>query len=279
MKVTIADCAGFCFGVERAIKLVYDACKNHANVVTFGPIIHNPQVVQDLESMGIFVKESICDIANDTTVIIRTHGASKGDISTLTERAKHVIDATCPFVKKVQSAAMQLAVSGYSVVVVGEPTHPEVLGIMSYIDGEVFNVNSIDEARALPQRERYGVVAQTTQNEDSYTAIIDVIRTKASDVDVAYTICNATHNRQTAALELAGEADVMIIVGGRNSANTTRLYQLCKAVCERTYHIETVAELTNDMFMDVEHVGVSAGASTPNTIVNQVKDYILENGK
>ncbi|MDR2870205.1 MAG: 4-hydroxy-3-methylbut-2-enyl diphosphate reductase [Deferribacteraceae bacterium] len=280
-KVTIADCAGFCFGVERAIKLVYDARKNHDNVVTFGPIIHNPQAVSDLESMGVFVKNSIGDITSAMTAVIRTHGASKDDAAQLNARAHSVLDATCPFVKKVQSAAQELSKAGYSVVVVGEADHPEVHGIISYIDGEYFNVVSVEEAEKLPERDKYGVVAQTTQNGKAYDEIVSVVKTKAisADVSVAYTICNATHNRQAAALELAKHVDVMIIVGGRNSANTTRLYQLCKAVCERTYHIETKAEVSSVMMADAAHVGISAGASTPNFIVSQVKDYILENGK
>lgn len=279
MKVTIADYAGFCFGVERAIKLTEAAKNDYQNVVTFGPIIHNPQVVGDLEKAGVFVKNNPEDINDSMVAIVRTHGVEKQDLEKLSSRAGNVLDATCPYVKNAQKAAEDLATKGYVVVVVGEDHHPEVQGIISYVDGECYTVSTIEQARELPQRERYGVVAQTTQNERLFERIIDEIKQKSADVEVSHTICSATYKRQAAAQELAGEVDVMIVVGGRNSANTTRLASLASELCGRTYHVETVGELSEEMIEDAERIGITAGASTPNYIVNQVQEYILENGK
>ncbi|MDR2884308.1 MAG: 4-hydroxy-3-methylbut-2-enyl diphosphate reductase [Deferribacteraceae bacterium] len=276
MRVTIADYAGFCFGVERAIQIVNDAVQKDQNVVTFGPIIHNPQVVKELASRGVVVKNHLDEIAPEMTAIVRTHGATVGEMRELATKTQSIIDATCPFVKKVQEAVSKLSENDVPVVVVGEIDHPEVQGIVSYIKGKYFVISSVEDAQKLPYSSTYGIAAQTTQNEDTYKNIIDVLKGKCDNLNISRTICNATQSRQSAALKLAKEADVMIIVGGRNSANTTRLYQICKDVCKRVYHIETEEELTDSMTAGAKLVGVSAGASTPMNLVYKVKEYILE---
>ncbi len=275
MKVTIAEHAGFCFGVERAIKIVREAADNCANVVTFGPIIHNPQVVEKLNEAGIRVAESVSDIKPGMTVIIRTHGTTVSLYEKISSEVDNVIDATCPFVKKVQNAAARLSDSNIPVVVVGEGDHPEVEGIVSHIKGEYYTVSSTADALNLPYRQKYGVVAQTTQNKVFFDEIVSIINNKCSDIEVAHTICSATYNRQDAALKLAKDVDTMLIVGGLNSANTTRLYHICREVCPRTYHIETEVDITDGMLADAMHVGISAGASTPNDLVYKIQEYIL----
>ncbi len=279
MKVTIAEYAGFCFGVERAIKIVSDTAKVDRDVFTYGPLIHNPQVVKDLAEAGVAVKDSLAEITPEMAVIVRTHGMAADELDALKKRTKKVIDATCPFVLNAQASAKNLSERGFSVVVVGEADHPEVRGIVSYVQGECTVVASADEAVKLPRKDKYGVVAQTTQNKDAYQGVIDVLRGKCGELEVACTICSATNNRQDAALSLSRSVDVMIVIGGRNSANTTRLYNICRQVCKKTYHIESEEELSDGMFAGARHVGISAGASTPNKLVYDVSTHILERAK
>ncbi|MDR0453362.1 MAG: 4-hydroxy-3-methylbut-2-enyl diphosphate reductase [Deferribacteraceae bacterium] len=279
MKVTVAEYAGFCFGVERAIKIVSDAAKVNENVTIYGPLIHNPQVVKELADSGVTVKKKLTDITPEMTVVVRTHGITINELEALKKRTTKVIDATCPFVLKAQTSAQNLSDEGFFVAVVGEAEHPEIQGIVSYIRGEYTVVAAPEDSVKLPWRSKYGLVAQTTQSEYVYQDVINILRGKCEDLNVAYTICSATHKRQEAALQLAGSADVMIVIGGRNSANTTRLYRLCKSVCERTYHIEAEEELNDGMFAGARHVGISAGASTPNKLVYDVRARILERAK
>lgn len=275
MKIFVADYAGFCYGVERAVGMVNKTAEKYKNVCTLGPIIHNPQVVQDFAEKGVEVCSDPALVNNESTVVIRSHGITKDTFSRLGEAECNVVDATCPFVIKAQRSADRLSKSG-TVIVFGEKDHPEVAGIVSYINDEYFVVSDSKEAEELPFRDKYGITAQTTQSRDNFEKIIKIVESKCHSLTVENTICNATAQRQSSAIELAGKVDMMLIIGGKNSANTTRLYHICKEICEKSYHVETVAELEKNMFKDVENVGITAGASTPGYLVNEVLEYLEE---
>lgn len=275
MEVIIADFSGFCFGVERAINIVNNEIASGDKVVTYGPIIHNPQVVERFENKGVKAVNSIDSINNATAVIIRSHGISRDLGQDIKAKSKRVVDATCPFVLKAHKAAMELSRTCESLVILGEKDHPEVQGIISYVESEFFVITEEEEANKLPFRKSYGFLAQTTQNNEIFLKISDIIKNKCESLLVAKTICNATDKRQRASMDLAADVDVMIVIGGKNSANTTRLYHFCKEICQKTFHIETVSELTEEMFKECSIVGLTAGASTPGYLVQEVREYIL----
>lgn len=275
MEVLIADYSGFCFGVERAIDLVLDRAKVSDCIATYGPIIHNPQVVENLENQGIKVVTSLSDINKNLNVVIRSHGVEKTVKESIVQQAGEVTDATCPFVLKAQKHAEDFSKECSAVVILGEKDHPEVRGIVSYSTWECFVVAGVEEAQDLPYRKKYGFLAQTTQNNEIFQKISVILRGKCEELKTANTICSATSRRQQASVALAKQVEVMVVVGGKNSANTTRLYHLCKEICPRTYHIETPQELTNTMFQGVSRVGLTAGASTPKNFVSKVREYIL----
>jgi 4-hydroxy-3-methylbut-2-enyl diphosphate reductase len=277
MTVSIAPFSGFCFGVERALELVRKACSSTCSskrrVVTFGPIIHNPQVVAALEKEGVKELSDIDDVRREDTVVIRTHGVEKSVAEALFERAGKVVDATCPFVSKTHQLAEKLS-EGCSLVVVGDAGHPEVKGTVSHAAGEHFIAATPEEAAELPYRDAYGVLAQTTLNKMLFERVIDVIKERCRVLTAKNTICVATDKRQRAALKLAREVDIMLVLGGRNSANTARLCELCRKVCPRSYHVETQDDISDDC-LTAERVGITAGASTPVEFVNEVKENIL----
>lgn len=276
MQVKVARHAGFCFGVERAIYIVKKASEENNNVVTFGPIIHNPQVVSDLESKGVSTIKSLDEVDDNMSVVIRSHGIEKQEALYLEKNAGKVIDAACPFVQKAQKAAEKLSKECDFIVILGEADHPEVKGIISYIDIDYKVIENINEIDDLEFKEKYGFLAQTTQNQDVFKEIENMLKSKCNELVVAKTICSATEHRQSAAIEVASNVEVMIVVGGKNSANTTRLYHLCKEICPKTYHVETEKELNADMFLNVENVGLTAGASTPKYLLEKVREYIYE---
>ena len=276
MEIIVARHAGFCFGVERAIDIVKDAAKEYNHVVTFGPIIHNPQVVGELKEAGVATIKSLDEVSKDMSVVIRSHGIERTEAEYLAENAGNVVDAACPFVKKAQIAAARLSKSCDYIVILGESDHPEVKGIVSYIDIPYKVIESAEEASALEYVEKYGFLAQTTQNIGIFENAVEKLKHKCSELSIAKTICSATEKRQDAAIEVASKVEVMIVVGGKNSANTTRLYHLCKEICPNTYHVETVAELRVDMFQGISKVGLTAGASTPTYLLEKVREYILE---
>lgn len=276
MEIIVARHAGFCFGVERAIDIVKDAAKEYNHVVTFGPIIHNPQVVGELKEAGVATIKSLDEVSKDMSVVIRSHGIERTEAEYLAENAGNVVDAACPFVKKAQIAAARLSKSCDYIVILGESDHPEVKGIVSYIDIPYKVIESAEEASALEYVEKYGFLAQTTQNIGIFESAVEKLKAKCSELVIAKTICSATEKRQEAAIEVASKVEVMIVVGGKNSANTTRLYHLCKEICPNTYHVETIAELRVDMFQGISKVGLTAGASTPTYLLEKVREYILE---
>lgn len=276
MEIFIADHAGFCFGVERAVGLVEETAEQNHDVYTFGPIIHNPQIVKKFADQGVGVCEEPEKFSDDDTVIIRSHGVPKNIYSQLHEKSVNIVDATCPFVKKAQNSAQKLATGGACVVVYGENDHPEVKSIVSFIDSEYFIVSDEVEAGKLPFRKKFALIAQTTQNSESFDKIAEILKTKCDELVVSNTICNATSLRQTAAISLAKQVDTMLVIGGKNSGNTTRLYEICRQICPRTYHIETRAELDRSIFKDSRKVGITAGASTPGYLMNEVIEFLKE---
>jgi 4-hydroxy-3-methylbut-2-enyl diphosphate reductase len=287
MEIHVARPAGTCYGVERALKLAREAARSAkgAPVASLGELIHNPQAVDTLRLIGVAVVDSLDDLApsdenTESTLIIRSHGVAPSVIEDAEARGAQVVDATCPHVARVQEAAEQLADEGFTVLIVGEPDHPEVFGIHARA-GEKSHV--VTGASDLPpiedlQNERVGVVIQTTQTAESLNEVVGVLRDKVSELRVVNTICSATTRRQQATETLAHKVDVMVVVGGHNSGNTRRLYEISKEVCPRSYHIETSAELKDSWFDGAENVGITAGASTPEDQLQSVVVRIREIG-
>jgi 4-hydroxy-3-methylbut-2-enyl diphosphate reductase len=278
MKVTLAKQAGFCFGVKRATQLAFEAADKDQKTYTLGPIIHSPQVVGKLEELGIRVLDSL-DGLESGTIIIRSHGVEQKDINEAQLRNLDIVDATCPFVKKAQEHVKSLSEAGYGVVVVGDADHPEVQGIVSYGGEKVFVVAAGEEVKKLPKMSKIGVVAQTTQSFENLKNIVCECLLRGGEIRVYNTICDATAVRQEEAKELAGQVDCMLVVGGFNSANTSRLLEVCADLQPRTYHIETAAEIDPEWFVGAERVGVTAGASTPKWIIDEVMNKIEELNK
>ena len=260
--IEVARHAGVCYGVERALSLALDAAAADARACTLGPLIHNPIVVRELEERGVTTAASVPECA-EGTIIIRAHGVVPEVIAEARERDLNVIDATCPYVKKVHMAAEKLVREGYQLVVVGESGHPEVEGILGHAGSTACVVSTPKEAAALEVGRKVGVVVQTTQTPDALAAIVDVLVRRCGELRVVNTICAATQERQDSAAELASRVDVMVVVGGKNSGNTRRLSQICSERCSATHHIEDAAELDAAWFAEARRIGVTAGASTP----------------
>ena len=267
MKVIRADKCGFCFGVRRAMELAVEQCRGSQKVYSLGPLIHNPQVIEKLHRQGLEVIDS-ADSIRSGTVVIRSHGVSSAVIESLRARGISVVDATCPLVKRAQERARVLAREGYTVVIVGEEDHPEVQAILADVPGAVVVEDNVPES--LRSARRVGVIAQTTQAPATYRGIVSsMLQFDFDELRVFNTICSATVDRQQAALDLAGRVDVMFVLGGRNSANTERLAQLCASTGVPTFHLETVAELQPEMTVAKRIAGVTAGASTPDWIIDE----------
>lgn len=274
MRVFLVKKAGFCFGVKRAIKLAFDvAKKKNEKVYTWGPLIHNPQVVEDLKEKGVYPVEDLRKIRKGT-LIIRSHGIHPKMLERIRKKKIEVVDATCPFVKKAQKEAVLLSSQGYQVAVVGEADHPEVQGIMGYVRGSVLVINHNRMRKNLPHFSKLGVIAQTTLNIDAFKQVIGELVENADELRVCNTICHATARAQKATLKLARNVEMMIVVGGRNSANTTRLAKLCRRIGTPTHHIETAKELRRGWFKGKSRVGVTGGASTPDWLIREVVDGI-----
>lgn len=273
-RIEIARHAGVCYGVERALELAHRAGADALPPVhTLGPLIHNPRVVNELEEAGVQMANRLEDIPAGA-VIIRAHGVAPAVEDEARERGLSVLDATCPYVKKVHVAAERLRAEGYQVIVVGEAGHAEVEGIMGHAGEGAVVVSGPEDLDGLKLAPKVGVVVQTTQTDERLTAVVSALLPRTREVRVVNTICKATHERQESAAELAARADVMVVIGGRNSGNTRRLAQICAAACPRTYHIESADEIDLSWFVDAELVGVTAGASTPELHIREVIDRI-----
>lgn len=269
MEIILAKRAGFCFGVKRATQMAFEAVGKDQNTFTLGPIIHSPQVVQKLEDMGAGVVKDLSGV-NDGTVIIRSHGVLASEMDEARHKKLEIVDATCPFVKKAQEHVKYLSEAGYDVLVVGDADHPEVQGIVSYGSGKVYVLASGEEVKRLPKMGKMGVVAQTTQSFDNLKSVVTECLRRGGEVRVFNTICDATAVRQQEATELAQQVDCMVVIGGFNSANTRRLAEICAELQPRTHHIETADEIDPAWFNGQDKIGVTAGASTPKWIIDEV---------
>jgi len=277
MEIILAKQAGFCFGVKRATQIAFESAGEKSGTATYslGPIIHSPQVVKRLEDMGVQVVNDLSAV-DSGTVIIRSHGVTEQELEQAVQKQLEVVDATCPFVKKAQRYVKDLSSAGYDVLVIGDYDHPEVEGIVSYATGRVFVVASVKDVAVLPKMGKVGIVAQTTQSIDNLKSIVCEILTKAAEIRVYNTICDATSVRQEEARTLAADVDCMVVIGGYNSANTRRLAQICLEIQPNTHHIESVCQLEKEWFRGVERVGVTAGASTPKWLIDEVMEHISE---
>lgn len=274
MRISLAKHAGYCYGVQRALKLAREATNSSTKPIhTLGPIIHNPQVVESLRGQGVNAVSSV-DEVDSGTIIIRTHGVDPKIIKKVKDYGLELVDATCPFVAKAQQRVADLVKEGYNIIIIGERNHPEVVGLLAYANNQATVVENAKELDNLEVIGRTGVVVQTTQSLANLESILDVLLTKTKDLKVFNTICNATSQRQEAAAELSQQVDLMLVVGGKNSANTTRLAQICRKNNQKTYHIETDDEIDELWLAGIEHIGITAGASTPDWIVQKVIDRL-----
>ncbi len=279
MKVVVAKSAGFCFGVKRAVQTVYDeAEKAKGKIYTYGPIIHNEQVVEDLAKRGVEIIGGIdeLDSIREGTVIIRSHGVSRDIQNLLMKNNINLIDATCPFVKKIHNIVKEKSSEGYNIIIIGNENHPEVEGIMGWAapSGKV-RITVIDteekaENYVFSKGDKTCLVSQTTFNYNKFNKLVEIIEKKGYDIIVVNTICHATDERQKEAAELAKAADAMIVIGGKSSSNTQKLYDICKDECKNTYYIQTPVDLDLRKLQACNYVGITAGASTPNNIIEEV---------
>ena len=272
-EVILAKSAGFCFGVKRAVDTVYEQT-GKKNVYTFGPIIHNEEVVKDLEKKGVFVINTMEELDDITegTVIIRSHGVSSAVYEALRKKGVEIVDATCPFVLKIHNIVKQESANRKQIVIIGNEKHPEVEGIMGWSKTQVHVVDTVEKAQNLqldPQRE-VCIVSQTTFNYNKFKELVEIISEKGYNIIIRNTICNATEERQTEAREIAKRVDAMIVVGGSSSSNTRKLYEICKNECKDTYYIQTLNDLDMTSLGKADCIGITAGASTPNNIIQEV---------
>ena len=272
-EVILAKSAGFCFGVKRAVDTVYEQT-GKKNVYTFGPIIHNEEVVKDLEKKGVFVINTMEELDDITegTVIIRSHGVSSAVYEALQKKGVEIVDATCPFVLKIHNIVKQESANGKQIVIIGNEKHPEVEGIMGWSKTQVHVVDTAEKAQNLqldPQRE-VCIVSQTTFNYNKFKELVEIISEKGYNIIIRNTICKATEERQTEAREIAKRVDAMIVVGGSSSSNTRKLYEICKNECKDTYYIQTLNDLDMTSLGKADCIGITAGASTPNNIIQEV---------
>ncbi len=276
MHIIIADNAGFCFGVTRALELANRASEDRARAVhTLGALIHNPQEVARLEAAGVHQVESL-DEVTEGIVILSAHGVDPSVEAEARARGLEVIDATCPFVLRAHAHIRRLAAEDYTVIILGDPGHREVTGLAARAEGRASIITSAEEAAALPAGGKYGLVVQTTQRPEHLREVAGALAERSRELRVFNTICEATMKRQESARELAERVDVMLVVGGRNSANTARLAEICAATGTPTHHLETAGELDAGWLVGAETVGLTAGASTPDWIVAEVAGRLRE---
>ena len=285
MEVKVAKTAGFCFGVQRAVDKVYeliDSCPDR--LFTLGPIIHNEEVVNDLEKKGVRVasEEELKTLPEGSTVVIRSHGVGKKVYDQLEECGLSYVDVTCPFVLKIHRIVEKESKAGSHIVIIGDPDHPEVVGICGWCIGPYTVIRTKQDALDFvpPEGKNVCIVSQTTFNYNKFKDLVEILRKKRYDntvlniLNILNTICNATEERQIEAKSIAGEVDTMLVVGGRHSSNTQKLFEICKKECENTYYIQTPVDLDSDMFQCSSYVGITAGASTPKKIIEEVQEHV-----
>lgn len=278
MKVELAKSAGFCFGVEKAVNTVYEEAKKENEIVyTLGPIIHNEEVVKDMKKRGVeAVKMEDLASLPKGTVIIRSHGVSREVYNFVKQSGHRVVDATCPFVKKIHAIVSVQSGKGKTVVIIGNPDHPEVMGIKGWGDENTYAVENIEQFINLDLKkdEEIIIVAQTTFNHKKFQEIIDKISVLGYDVRCFNTICNATQERQAEAKKIASNVDAMIVIGDKKSSNTGKLVEICQEECKNTVFIQTLEDLNYDALLSVDSVGITAGASTPKHIIEEVQNIV-----
>ena len=271
MKIKLAENYGFCFGVKRAIKMA----ENENGAATYGPLIHNNKEIDRLKmNFDVSLKNDLSDFERGDKVIIRTHGIEKDELKVLNDKKIDIVDATCPYVTKPQQIVEDMSLEGYDIVIFGDDEHPEIKGVKSYAQGNVYVVLTQEELEVIPLKEKIAVVAQTTRKIENYLALVDFMIRNYKEVRVFNTICNATFENQDAARELAKEADVMIVIGGKNSSNTKQLLSIAKLTCPDSYLIEGPEDLELSWFNDKKLCGITAGASTPDWIITQITQQI-----
>ncbi len=281
MEVKVAKNIGFCFGVKRAVDAVYEQAEKDGNIYTYGAITHNEEVVKDLEKKGVRVIGSAKELESikEGTVVIRAHGVAKSLYKQLNRQKLKCIDMTCPFVKRIHDIVEKESTAGKQVIIIGNAGHPEVEGIVGWCMTPAIVIESLDEAQKFNYTgdKELCVVSQTTYNYNKFQDIVEILKQKGYNVIIENTICNATEVRQTEAREIAAEVDVMIVIGGNHSSNTRKLYEICMQECENTYFIQTLDDLNLDLSESVKLVGITAGASTPNNIIEEVQNYVRIN--
>ena len=283
MEVVTAKSAGFCFGVKKAMETVYQQIETNKNkpIYTFGPLIHNEEVVKDLKSKGVEVVDSIEELKalKDGIVIIRSHGVSKDIYKIMEENGIECVDATCPFVKRIHKIVDKESEQGKKIIIIGNDGHPEVEGIKGWSNSPAVVIEKEEEALEFSCKldEKICIVSQTTFNYNKFKELVEIFEKKGYDISVVNTICNATEERQTEAKQIAAKADVMIVIGGTHSSNTRKLYEICKNECENTHFIQTLDDLNLELPKSVRLVGITAGASTPNYIIEEVQNYVRIN--
>lgn len=271
MEVIVADNAGFCFGVKRAIKMATDTLNEAPGPVkSLGQLIHNPQVVSQFQRRGLEVVSDVTELAPDGTVVIRSHGVGPEVRDQATARGLHVVDTTCPFVTKAQQYAAKLIAENYKVVMIGDANHPEVIGVVAHTQGKAIVINTAAEAEQLKFIPRMGVVFQTTHSIGHVQEVVGALLKRGKEVRVFNTLCGATTSMQKTAVELAPSVEAMVIIGGRQSANTAQLAEVCRKVNPRVLQVESAEELDPSWFTGIRRVGVSAGASTPDEVIAEV---------
>ena len=277
MEVIRATKAGTCYGVQRALDVAEQVLESCSCAYTLGPLIHNPRVVDELAARGACVAKTLDDIEGDcTTVIIRSHGVTPEVRDEVLARGYNLIDATCPHVARAQQGAAELAKAGCRVIVLGEADHPEVEGLRAYAEAAGGKVDVVGGPADIPDGlyAPIGVVAQTTQMRENLEAVLAELEARGLEPMVKKTICYATRQRQDAAADLAARVDAMVVIGGRNSSNTTRLAEVCRMACPRTFHVESAEELSPDLFAGCQTVGVTAGASTPESHIRSIESVL-----
>ena len=284
MKVKVAETAGFCFGVQRAVDRVYDLIGSDATpIYTLGPIIHNEEVVSDLEKKGVAVisEEDLATLKGGT-VVIRSHGVGRKVYDKIKKYGLGYVDVTCPFVLKIHKIVERESARGAHIVIIGDPDHPEVQGICGWCQGPYTVIRNAEDAERFtvsPEKE-VCVVSQTTFNYNKFQELVEILRKKSYDnnvlniLNILNTICNATEERQKEAKAISGEVDTMLVVGGRHSSNTQKLFEICKKECGNTYYIQTPVDLDSEMFQCSSCVGITAGASTPKKIIEEVQEHV-----
>ncbi len=278
MEITVAKTAGFCFGVKRAVDMVYAQIAQGEPVTTYGPIIHNEAVVNDLAARGVRIADTCAELKklSGGSVVIRSHGAPKAVYDLLAEKGLNVVDATCPFVKKIHRIVREQCNDGIKVLIIGDPAHPEVRGIRGWGDADTIAADNIDDiVKALPYKDKpLAVVAQTTFNLLKFQEIVAEMRSMGYDLKSFNTICSATRERQEETAELASVSDMMVVIGSPNSSNTRKLYDISKQRCDRTFFVSSADELKGREFPQAEKIGITAGASAPDNIIAEVSNYV-----